>query len=68
MALVQLKRLSDALMKRIDENYRFIIGFNSLLILSGVAGILQPTTSALLHNISTIAIGLRSTTNLIKEA
>jgi P-type E1-E2 ATPase len=68
VALVQLKRLSDALMKRIDENYRFIIGFNSLLILSGVAGILQPTTSALLHNISTIAIGLRSTTNLIKEA
>ncbi|MBR7083947.1 MAG: heavy metal translocating P-type ATPase, partial [Oscillospiraceae bacterium] len=63
-ALIELKKLSDALMKRIYYNYRFIIGFNFSLILLGVAGILPPATSALLHNTSTLAIGLKSMTNL----
>ena len=52
--------LSDALMKRIKKNYRTIVGFNSGLILCGVTGILAPTTSALLHNASTLAISLKS--------
>ena len=52
-ALLTLKRLSDKMMKRINNNYHFIIGFNFGLIVLGVVGIIQPTTSALLHNIST---------------
>ena len=64
-ALVTLRRLSDALMRRIRWNYRFIMGFNSALIALGVAGILPPATSALLHNSSTIAISLKSMTNLL---
>ncbi len=66
-ALVTLKRLSDALMKRIDVNYRQIISFNSLLILLGVMGILPPATSALLHNTSTILISMKSMTDLLTD-
>ena len=63
-SLVELKRLSRALMERISWNYRTIIGFNGALIGLGVLGVLPPATSALLHNASTLAIGLRSTTEL----
>ncbi|MEI3473309.1 MAG: hypothetical protein V8Q93_08255 [Blautia faecis] len=56
--LVVLKEMSNALMERIRRNYRFIVTFNAGLIACGVAGILQPTTSALLHNTSTLAISL----------
>jgi len=63
-SLVELKRLSSALMERIDWNYRTIIGFNGALIGLGVLGVLPPATSALLHNASTLAIGLKSTTEL----
>ena len=63
-ALVELKRLSDALMQRIHWNYRTIISFNLGLILLGIAGILPPASSALLHNASTLLIGLRSMTDL----
>ena len=66
-ALLTLKQLSDALMARIHRNYRNIIGFNFLLICLGVAGVLPPTTTALLHNVSTLAISLRSMTNLLEE-
>ena len=65
--LITLKKVSDAMMKRISSNYRFIIGFNGLLIGLGVAGILTPSTSALLHNTSTIITGLYSMTPLLKE-
>ena len=58
--IVTLKLLSDGLMKRIHKNYRTIVGFNTGLIVLGVAGILQPTTSALLHNTSTLVISLNS--------
>ena len=64
-ALVVLKEISNALMKRIRRNYRFIVTFNAGLIACGVAGILQPTTSALLHNTSTLAISLKSMQNLL---
>ena len=63
--LVTLRRLSMALMDRIHDNYRLILGFNSLLIALGVAGIMPPATSALLHNGSTILTGLKSMTNLM---
>lgn len=66
-ALITLKDISDALMKRISRDYRFIIGFNSALILSGVLGIITPGTSALLHNLSTIGISLYNMTDLIPE-
>ena len=65
--IVALKRISDALMKRIRANYRFIVGFNGMLIGLGVAGVIQPTTSALLHNTSTLLIGVKSMTNLIEK-
>ena len=64
-ALVTLRQLSCQLMSRIHRNYRFIIGFNCALIVLGVAGILPPTTSALLHNMSTLGISLKSMTNLL---
>lgn len=64
-ALLTLKRLSDALMERIHSNYRKIISFNFLLICLGVAGVLPPATSALLHNVSTLAISLKSMTKLL---
>lgn len=63
-ALITLKTISDALMQRIHRNYRFIISFNLGLILLGAAGILPPATTALLHNASTLAIGLKSMTDL----
>ena len=64
-ALLTLKRLSDALMERIHSNYRKIISFNFLLICLGVAGVLPPATSALLHNASTLVISLKSMTKLL---
>ncbi len=66
-ALVTLKLLSDALMKRIQRNYRFIIAFNLMLIGLGAGGVLQPAASALLHNMSTLGISLESMTNLLES-
>ena len=66
--LVTLKLLGDGLVRRIRMNYRFIVGFNTGLILLGVTGVLMPTTSAFLHNASTLMIGLRSMRNLLDEA
>ena len=66
--LVQLRRLSVALMNRIQSNYRFVIGFNGGLIALGALGILAPATSATLHNLSTLGISLRSMTNLLPPA
>ena len=63
--LVTLKLISNGLMKRIHKNYRFIVSFNTGLILFGVAGILQPATSALLHNTSTLMIGLKSMQDIL---
>lgn len=63
--IVVLKRLSNAMMHRIQGNYRGIVGINAMLIALGVAGIIQPTTSALLHNTSTLAISLKSMGNLL---
>ena len=63
--IVTLKVLSNALMKRIHKNYRTIVGFNTGLIVLGVAGVLQPTVSALLHNTSTLVITLKSMQNLL---
>lgn len=63
--IVVLRQLSHELMKRIHHNYRFIVSFNSGLIVLGVTGILAPTTSALLHNASTLMIGLKSMKNLL---
>lgn len=65
--LVTLRQLSEKLIDRINLNYRTIIGFNSLLILGGIFGVLQPTTSALLHNASTLLISTKSMTNLLDE-
>ena len=63
--IVTLKAISNGLMKRIHKNYRMIVGINTALIVLGVGGIVQPTTSALLHNTSTLLIGLKSMQNLI---
>ena len=63
--LVTLRHLSEALMARIHRDYRFIVGFNLSLIVLGVAGVLPPTTSALLHNMSTLGISLKSMTDLL---
>jgi len=65
--LVTLRKLGEALMARIHRNYRFIVGFNFSLIVLGVAGILPPTTSALLHNMSTLGISLKSMTDLLPD-
>lgn len=65
--LMTLKAISNALMRRIDRNYRFVIGFNLGLILLGVTGVVAPSTSALLHNSSTLAVSLKSMTNLLEE-
>ena len=65
--ILVLRMLSNRLMNRIHKNYRFIVTFNAGLILLGVGGILQPTTSALLHNTSTLYIGLKSMGNLLDE-
>ena len=66
-ALVTLRRLSETLMARIHQNYRTIVGFNLMLIILGVAGLIPPTTSALLHNASTLGISLHSMTSLLPE-
>lgn len=63
--IVILKMLSEALMKRIHKNYRQIVTFNAGLIALGVAGVIPPTTSALLHNTSTLLIGMDSMKNLL---
>ena len=65
--IITLKKISNALMKRIDRNYKVIVVFNTALILFGVGGVLQPTMSALLHNTSTILISLKSMENLLEE-
>ena len=65
--LVVLKRIANGLQKRTHANYRFIMGFNSTLIVLGAMGILQPATSALLHNASTLGVSLKSMTNLLDE-
>lgn len=66
--IVTLKNLSDALMQRIHKNYRNIVSFNTGLIVLGVAGILQPTVSATLHNLSTICFSVRSMKSLLESA
>lgn len=63
--LVKLRALAQHLMRRIQSNYRFVIGFNGSLITLGAMGILAPATSAMLHNLSTLGISLRSMTNLL---
>ncbi|MDY3866448.1 MAG: heavy metal translocating P-type ATPase [Dysosmobacter sp.] len=65
--LVTLRQLSQQLMRRIHRNYRFIVSFNCMLIALGVAGVIQPTTSALLHNASTLGISLDSMSDLLKK-
>ena len=62
--LVRLRQLAMALMRRIQNNYRFVIGFNGALIGLGVAGILPPATSAMLHNLSTLGVSLHSMSSL----
>lgn len=64
--IVTLKLLSDNLVKRIHKNYQMIVGFNTMLIVLGVAGVIPPTTSALLHNTSTLVIALKSMNNLLE--
>ncbi len=66
--LVTMKELADRLMRRIDTNYKSIIGFNLALIILGVAGVLPPTTTSVLHNLSTIGFGLHSMTNLLETS
>ena len=63
--LVLLKMIANGLLKRINGNYRFVMGFNGTLIVLGALGILPPATSALLHNLSTLGISIRSMTNLL---
>ena len=65
--LVTLKTIANALQHRVSSNYRFVLSFNSALIALGALGILQPAASAMLHNLSTIGISLRSMTNLIQK-
>ena len=65
--LVALKAIANSLQKRVHANYRFVLTFNSALIALGVLGILQPASSAMLHNLSTIGISLKSMTNLLPE-
>ena len=65
--LVALKAIANAMQKRVHANYRFVLSFNSALIVLGALGILQPASSAMLHNLSTIGISLKSMTNLIPE-
>ncbi len=65
--LVALKAIANSLQKRVHANYRFVLTFNSALIALGALGILQPASSAMLHNLSTIGISLKSMTNLLPE-
>ena len=66
--LVAVRRIAQGLMSRINSNYRFVIGFNGSLIGLGVAVVLAPATSAMMHNLSTLGISLRSMTNLIDSS
>ncbi len=66
--LVALRRIAQGLMLRIHSNYRFVIGFNGMLIVLGAAGALMPAASAMLHNLSTLGISLRSMTNLLSPS
>jgi heavy metal translocating P-type ATPase len=65
--LVTLKLISNGLMQRISRNYKFIVGFNSVLLVLGMTGIIQPSTSSLLHNASTLWISVQSMNNLLEE-
>ena len=65
--LVYLKQLSNRLMKRIHNHYRFVIGFNGSLIFLGLLGLLSPAASALLHNTSTVLLSMHSMTELMGE-
>ena len=66
-SLITLRRLGTELQKRLHGNYRKIVGFNTGLIILGAVGILQPTYTALLHNGSTVAISMKSMTNLLEK-
>ena len=66
--LADLRKLSQKLFQRISQNYRFIISFNTLLLLLGLAGVLRPASTALLHNISTMAISAESMRPLLDDA
>ena len=65
--LVLTRNISEKLMKRINRNYRFVLGFNGMLILLGAFGVLAPSASALLHNTSTLLLSLDSMTDLNPE-
>ena len=65
--LVILKTIANSLQRRVSANYHFVLTFNSALIALGAMGILQPASSAMLHNLSTIGISLKSMTNLLQE-
>ena len=67
LPLTMLKAIANALQKRVGSNYRFVLSFNSALILLGALGILPPATSAMLHNLSTLGISLRSMTDLLEQ-
>ena len=66
-SIIVLRDISTLLMKRIRFNYRTIVGFNTALIGLGIAGIMPPATSATLHNGSTVALGLKSMTDLLPD-
>lgn len=65
--LIHLRRIAESLMRRLRSNYRFVLSFNSMLIVLGALGVLQPSTSAILHNLSTLGVSLQSMTNLLDE-
>ena len=67
LQLTMLKPIANALLKRVGSNYRFVLSFNSVLILLGALSILPPATSAMLHNLSTLGISLRSMTDLLEQ-
>ena len=67
LPLTMLKAIANALQERVVSNYRFVLSFNSALILLGALGILPPATSAMLHNLSTLGISLRSMTDLLEQ-
>ena len=66
--LVSLRHLAGRLTGRIRSNYRFVMGFNGSLIALGALGILPPAASAMLHNLSTLGVSLRSMTNLLEPS
>ena len=67
LQLTMLKSIANALQKRVSSNYRFVLSFNSALILLGALGILPPAASAMLHNLSTLGISLHSMTDLLEQ-